>query len=183
MRLGITMLLSAFIVSGFSYWYTASATSFLSAQMMAKADITLDISGHIKPKCDLLIAEKQISLTLGKTAGYRDMDIQIDCNQTLSIEMQSLNGGLLNEKADFLSSSSGFTEILPYDLEFTVPAAGADLIRVESENIKGVMRGGSTGVTPFKAKGNLRVRWTPEQTLLGGRYSDVIEIRASNIGR
>ena len=148
----------------------------------ASVNLELDLRGYVKPRCELNLSTNDIYTVLTDGPGQETVPFNVNCNQRLSVSMQSRNGGLQHEKHGIWDTSTGFTGFLPYKLEFTVNADGAEPVVEESEKIKAVPGGGSIGTIPFRAKGNLKLSWVPEGNLFGGRYGDVIEIRVSGEG-
>ena len=147
----------------------------------ADATATLEIVGEISPRCSISLREVTIGRVLNDGPGGEHVDFAVDCNQRLTVNMRSLYGGLQHEAHDRLGVSPGFISFLPYTASFEVAAPGASPVVFRSEEMIGGATG-SIGVAPYKAQGRLNVNWTPEAHLIGGAYSDVIEIRVSGEG-
>ena len=64
---------------------------------------------------------------------------------------------------------------------FVVDAAGASPVAFRSEQMLAGATG-SIGVAPYRARGRLVLSWSPTAPLIGGAYSDVIEVRVSGAG-
>lgn len=163
---------------------SAGLTAKASDYSQESLDLELVISGTISPRCEVFLENGNIALDLGTAKGAQNYPVHIDCNEILHIEMVSREGGF---KHQTLSGSppelNGFTAHIPYLAEFSVDAANAQIVRVKSQAMKGTPQGGSTDVIPFRTLGNLRLSWHHDAAPYGGRYSDVIEIRASGKGR
>ena len=144
--------------------------------------LDLGIHGYIKPHCALHLDVKDIRETLTDDSGSTHVGFDVNCNQRLSVEIKSQNGALLHENWQRLISSPGFTDRVPYELEFSVGVDGAQPIQVNSRDIANMPRGGSTGVVPYQARGKRQLNWSPELPLIGGNYGDVIEIRVTGEG-
>ncbi|NNF00980.1 MAG: hypothetical protein HKN25_18330, partial [Pyrinomonadaceae bacterium] len=130
------------------------------------------------------ILDNQIELDFSNLTGFENVNVDIDCNQELVVEMQSRHGGFqLVTPGREHQANNGFTAFVPYTAEFSVNALNSQKIRVESADMKGVTRGGSIGVIPYQSNGNLKLIWSSDTPMLGGRYIDVIEIRTSGKGR
>jgi len=148
----------------------------------ASVNLELAVRGYIKPRCELRLDSNQIHAVLTDGNGSASVDLKVNCNQRLSVSMQSRNGGLMHEKHGIWDTSTGFTGFVPYQLTFDVKARGTSPIVVESKQIQAVPGGGSIGAIPYRADGKLSLNWKPEGNLFGGRYGDVIEIRVSGEG-
>ena len=145
--------------------------------------LRLKLKGHVRPHCGIGLENQQIFENLTDGPGHRVIAFEVDCNEELQIEMRSLNGGLQHENASLIGVQPGFLTLLPYDLSVNVQASNAQTVNVGSQEIKNIFRGGSIGVIPYRTSGQLELRWSPENPLIGGRYRDVIEIRTSGKGR
>jgi len=148
------------------------------------ADLELTIQGQIAPKCTVNIEADHTELDLTNTSGFADISVDVDCNEELYVELQSLNGGFeLESRRKFSPDTNGFTSFIPYTANFSVDAPYALPLQIKSASMKGQRQGGTIGVVPFQTSGNLRLNWSLESQLYGGRYSDVIEIHTSSRGR
>jgi hypothetical protein len=147
----------------------------------SSAVATLEILGQVSPRCSIDVQDDTIDRVLTDGPGSESVPFSVDCNQPLVVNMQSLNGGFLHESGRRLSGSPGFITFLPYTTTLTVDAAGAAPVTFQSEQMVAGATG-SIGVTPFKAKGELRLSWSPQSPLIGGAYRDIIEIRVSGEG-
>jgi hypothetical protein len=149
----------------------------------ADAVATLEIVGQISPKCSIDLQNNNINETLTDHPGSESVALSVDCNQRLVVNMHSLNGGFLHESGKKSSGSPDFISLLPYTATFQVEASGASPVSFRSEEMAaGGGANGSIGVAPYKAKGALKLSWSPEKPLIGGAYNDVIEIRVSGAG-
>lgn len=152
-----------------------------SSAHAADATAKLEITGHVSPRCSLAFEQSTVSHVLTDGPGSDDVPFAVDCNQRLVVNLKSLNGGLAHEARSRLMPSPGFISLLPYTATFQVDAAGASPIAFRSEQmLTGAT--GSIGVTPYKAHGRLVLSWSPSAPLIGGAYSDVIEVRVSGSG-
>jgi len=147
----------------------------------ADATATLNITGKISPHCSISLDRNSIDATLTDGPGQDRLGLSVDCNQRLTVSMSSLHGGLKLRTSKGHIDSPGFISFLPYTATFEVAAAGAKPVSFHSKRMVGGASG-SIGVTPFHAKGSLDLSWKPEAPLIGGSYSDVIEIRVSGEG-
>ena len=148
------------------------------------ASVTLDLAlqGYIRPHCSIKLDTRDVHEILTDEAGSTDFGFDVNCNQRLSVEIKSQNGGLLHENWQNILFSPGFADRIAYDLEFSVEAEGAEPVRVNSLDIVNMPGGGSIGVTPFESRGNVQINWSPEVPLIAGSYGDVIEIRVTGEG-
>jgi len=155
----------------------------LSASGAHAADATakLEITGHVSPKCAVAFDRATVSDVLTDRPGSDDVPFSVDCNLPLVVNLKSLNGGLALEKSRELLASPGFISLLPYTATFVVDAAGASPVAFRSEQMLAGATG-SIGVTPYRAHGRLVLSWSPTAPLIGGAYSDVIEVRVSGAG-
>lgn len=144
--------------------------------------LKLGITGHIKPRCALSLDTNDLHQVLTDSAGSARVGFDVNCNQRLAVQIKSQNGALLHDSWQSLRSSPGFTDRVPYELEFSVGVDGARSIHVNSADIANLPLGGSTGVIPYQARGKLQFNWSPELPLIGGNYGDVIEIRVTGEG-
>ena len=152
-----------------------------SAAPAADAVATLEILGHISPKCSIDLQDSTIVRELTDGPGSEQVGLSVDCNQRLVVNLRSQNGGFLHESGHRDSGSPGFISLLPYTATFEVDASGASPVTFRSdEMIAGAS--GSIGVAPYAARGELVLNWSPEKPLIGGAYNDVIEIRVSGEG-
>jgi hypothetical protein len=152
-----------------------------SAANAADATAKLEITGHVSPKCDVTFDRSTVSHVLTDRPGSDDVPFSVDCNQPLVVNLKSLNGGLAHEARNELLPSPGFISLLPYTATLLVDAAGASPIAFRSEQMLAGATG-SIGVTPYNAHGRLVLSWSPAAPLIGGAYSDVIEVRVSGAG-
>lgn len=179
-RLACCVVLSAALSNLCGSPAIAGGESFTSA---SSTNLELKIAGKISPKCDVRLAEEDVELDFSSRDGHQDFLVEVDCNQELGIEMRSQHGGFrLETIGKNMPKARGFTGFVPYAAEFSVNALGAQPVLVNSELMKNSASGGSIGVIPYKTNGNLSLKWSAKADLFGGRYSDVIEIRASGNG-
>jgi hypothetical protein len=155
----------------------------LAASCANAADATakLEIVGHVSPRCAIAFEQSTVSHVLTDGPGSDGVPFSVDCNQPLVVNLKSLNGGLANEGREHLLPSPGFISLLPYTATFLVDASGASPVAFRSEQMLSGATG-SIGVTPYKARGRLVLSWSPTEPLIGGAYSDVIEVRVSGAG-
>lgn len=139
---------------------------------------TLEIEGEISARCAISLGETNVSVPLTAAGGTRSIPFSVDCNQPLSVQMTSRNGGLSHVTHGRGETYAGFANFVPYSAAFSLAVNGAAPVVAESEAMR-AGAGGSTGVTPYQATGMLGLTWRPTPALLGGQYSDVIEIRVS----
>ena len=142
---------------------------------------TLTVVGQVSPKCSIDLDSDTVDHQLTDGPGRERVGLSVDCNQRLVVNMQSQNGGFLHESGRRDSGSPQFISLVPYQTTFEVDSAGAAPVSFRSDQML-AGASGSVGVTPFKARGALILDWSPEKPLLGGSYSDVIEIRVSGEG-
>jgi hypothetical protein len=147
----------------------------------AAATVDLRIEGHISPKCEISLPNRVVQVTLTEAAGQRDVPIEVDCNQRLSVELHSLNGGLAHSTRASGVTFDGFANLVRYQATFSLARAGGMSISADSAAMLSGA-GGTTGITPFKTQAILNLAWRPDSTLLGGDYQDLIEIRVSGAG-
>ncbi len=184
------IFISTCLLAGAGSFGLASAGSYTGAQSAyskpqhTQSTTTLDlgIKGYIKPHCSLHLDTNDVHQTLTDGAGSARVGFDVNCNQRLAVRIKSQNGALLHESWQSLETSPGFTERVPYELEFSVGVDGAHPIHVSSQDVVNTPLGGSTGVIPYHARGKLQFNWSPEAPLIGGNYGDVIEIRVTGEG-
>jgi len=169
-------LVSAGSATGMSEGFSSSKYSH------SAATLELDIKGYINPHCALHLDTYDLHRTLTDGAGSARIGFDVNCNQRLAVKIKSQNGALLHENWHSLQMSPGFTDRVPYELEFSVSVDGAHPIHVNSQDVANTPLGGSTGVIPYHARGKLQFNWSPEVPLIGGRYGDVIEIHVTGEG-
>jgi hypothetical protein len=128
-----------------------------------------------------LSVEGRISALLSDASGRKSVGFEVYCNQTLSVIMTSANGGLEHPTRKRQENFPGFGNFVPYTARFSVNANEAQPVAVSSQAMLGGA-GGSIGTTPYRATGALEFSWTTEQPLLGGTYTDIIEIRVTGAG-
>lgn len=166
------------------YWagFAGLAMCALSTPALAAdTTATLTVTGKISPHCAIALDRTSIDATLTDGPGSDQLGFSVNCNQPLAVRMSSLYGGLKLKTSRNDVDSPGFTSFLPYTATFEVAAAGAKPVSFRSKRMMGGASG-SIGVTPYRAKGSLDLSWNPEAKLIGGSYSDVIEIRVSGDG-
>lgn len=155
------------------------AAALPGAAQASDATATLEIEGEISPRCAISMGESQVSVVLTEAGGSRAIPFSVDCNQPLAVELRSLNGGLAHVSHARGDIYPGFTGFIPYQAAFSLAVNGAATVVVGSEAMRNAA-GGATGVTPHQATGTLALTWPASgQSLLGGTYSDVIEIRVT----
>jgi hypothetical protein len=165
-------------IAGFTVALACAVPSHAS-----EAVATLEVVGQISPRCSINLQSGNIGQALTDAPGSERVGFSVDCNQRLSVNLHSLNGGFLHESGHPTSASPAFISFLPYTATFQVAASGASPISFRSDQmVAGTGATGSIGIAPFKAQGELILNWSPEKPLLGGAYSDVIEIRVSGEG-
>ena len=160
-----------------------SANANINSQNVAgSTTIELGIEGFIKPHCIIEFDSSRSNIPLTAKAGQYTQSFEVDCNQHLSVEMQSLNGAFLHENSKLLIQSPEFTDRVNYQVDFAVSAPGASVVSARSQDMFENPVVGSIGVIPFKTKGNLHFSWSPDKPLIAGEYGDVIEIRVTGDG-
>jgi len=147
-------------------------------------ELELIISGYVSPKCDIKWNPQSIDIELSAPRGHQDYPVQVDCNQILDVELSSAYGGFrLQTNRMKFPDVPGFTGFIPYQANFSVNIPGASSVIADSQSMQSAPQAGSVGVVPHRTTGTLRLSWDQDAIPFGGRYGDVIEIRASGRGR
>jgi hypothetical protein len=152
-----------------------------TSALAADATATLNITGKISPHCAIDLDRNSFDATLTDGPGNDSVGFSIDCNERLNVFMSSRHGGLKLETSRPGINSPGFISFLPYLATFAVTADGAKPVSFESKHMVGGAIG-AIGVAPYRARGRLDLSWKPTAPLIGGSYSDIIEIRVSGEG-
>jgi len=157
----------------------AMATSYPSygTNHPAQVDLKLKLFGKIKPHCEIHLPKEKLWFEMTDAADMRSVSFDLNCNQPLKVEVSSLNGGLEHTSHDRLPDYPGFTSFVEYDLDISLRAPGTNALRFESEDISNDPGRGHFGAIPHDTKGDLKISWSPSETLIAGEYGDVIEIR------
>lgn len=156
--------------------WTAPAIATGPSHSSGSATAILEISGRISSRCSIDLDDRTISVTLNEAGGSRSVPFSVDCNRPMQVHLTSRFGGLSHVTHQRGEEYRGFTGFIPYRASFDVTAQGADVVTANSEEMKDGVTG-SVGVTPYRANGTFGVTWQASEPLLGGNYSDVIEIR------
>ncbi len=158
--------------------------AMMDRPVSSSTDLELVVSGHIAPKCEIEWDPATVDLELSTPRGLKDYPVQVDCNQILDVELSSLHGGFrLQTNRASLPDVPGFTGFIPYHVIFSVNIPDATPVHSNSHSMQSSPQIGSVGVVPHQTTGNLRLSWDQDAIPFGGRYGDVIEIRASGRGR
>ena len=160
----------------------AEGVSATSSQASSDVSLSLDVSGHIAPRCVMTMDSARMDVVMSHRKGSASLGASVDCNDAMRVDFTSRNGALIHTGADVLMDSPGFTSRVPYDVTLDVAAPGAVPVTVASEDAGVAATGGGIGVVPFDSRAQLRVDWRAEEEPFGGTYGDVIEIRVSIAG-
>jgi len=145
-------------------------------------DLKLKLDGYIKPHCSINIPDEKLWFYIYDEAGQASVDFAVNCNQPISVEVSSRNGGLQHTAFNRIPDYDGFSEFVPYDLSLAIDAPNAKTLSFTSEHIQTAPGRGSVGVIPYSADGSLDLSWSPKEPLIAGEYRDVIEIRVTGDG-
>jgi hypothetical protein len=162
--------------------FVASAANANGNQADNSAELKLSVGGKITAKCSIALDENQVAVILNDSAGNAAVGFSVDCNQRLAMSVSTRNGGLALIAQPGFVDSPGFSSFQPYKLDFSISTPGANPLSFNSDAIKSVPGTGIFGVIPYSAQGNLALSWQTRQPLIGGNYSDIIEIRVSGEG-
>lgn len=145
------------------------------------ADLTLNLAGTIPEVCNIRQTSRDSVVELRDGPGAYDIYYHVYCNAPLAVSLTSQNGGLEHDQYRNWPDSPGFTGMIRYDAQFKLGVPGAADVSTRSDLMKhGVT--GETGVVPFNADARLHLSWTPEASLLGGRYQDLITVHVFGAG-
>ena len=145
------------------------------------ADLTLNLLGAIPEVCTIRQTSLDTVVDLRDGPGAYDIDYRVNCNAPLSVRLTSQNGGLEHDQYRSWPESPGFTGMIRYDAQFKLAVPGAAAVSTRSDLMREGVRG-ETGVVPFDADARLHLTWSPEGTLLGGRYQDTITVHVFGAG-
>jgi hypothetical protein len=176
------IILCALMAAACATQVTASGGGQGNNQDSSSAELKLAVGGKITPRCSLSLNDNQVGVILDDRAGNASVGFSVDCNQRLALSVSTRNGGLALLASPGFVDSPGFASFQPYKLDFSIGTSGANPLSFNSEAIKSVPGSGSFGVIPFAAQGNLALSWQTNLPLIGGNYSDIIEIRVSGEG-
>lgn len=162
----------------FGLAFALPASAWCHSKGSSQVDLALSIYGKISPKCELALNDRNIDVILTDKAGTASLPFTLDCNQKMSVQLRSLNGGLQHEALGSAPKYAGFVNFVPYTATFQVNADGAQPFSAESKRMTSAVQG-HIGRGSSQTTGAISFAWEATPPLLGGRYKDVIEIRVS----
>lgn len=147
--------------------------SFASAPALAGSTnetLTLDVTGYISPACSIALPPIHNVGELSR-AGQAAIPFTLDCNQPLSFEVHSEQGGLRHESIDdYIVRYRARLELLD-----DAAAVGREIASEDMYASPAIDR--LSDATPFDENGRLVVRWDDTaQTIAQGTYRDVVTI-------
>ncbi|CAM4315438.1 hypothetical protein [Vibrio agarivorans] len=137
--------------------------SALSVQVCASDDLSMTVSGHIESMCYLTL-EQEAAVTLRNNTLSR-VDLDLYCNQPMSLGIQSRNGGIKHDSSNLLS---------PYSVKVSVPKALINS-EIKSPDLQQIHYFDSGQTIPYSAIGQLTFE-LQEPLIVAGIYRDTVTV-------
>lgn len=143
--------------------------------------LRLRIAGEIPARCAIGFSDRRAELALERSSGTFDLPFSVDCNDLMTVSVKSRFGAMLHAQAPDIQPSPGFDQEQPYRVALRLQGHAVSPT-FESRDIRDVPGTFSPDTVPGVTTGELSLSWRRSQPLLGGEYSDILEIRVSGAG-